>query len=61
MKDEVKGQLLLNVVVGQRVAILELFPSKDETLLVRGMLHLSHCLDHMTSTDERRATHPFLP
>ncbi|KIM75919.1 hypothetical protein PILCRDRAFT_13128 [Piloderma croceum F 1598] len=49
-EDEVKGRLLLNVVVGQCAAILELFPGKDETLLVRGMLHLSPCLDHMTST-----------
>jgi hypothetical protein len=31
-----KGRLLLNVVVGQRAAILELFAGKDETLLIRG-------------------------
>ncbi|KIM81377.1 hypothetical protein PILCRDRAFT_8744 [Piloderma croceum F 1598] len=44
-EDKVKGRLHLNVVVGQCVAILKLFPGKDETLLVRGILYLSHCLD----------------
>jgi hypothetical protein len=32
---EVKGGLLLNVVIAQGAAILELFASEDETLLVR--------------------------
>ena len=31
-----KGALLLDVVVGERAAILELLPSEDKTLLVRG-------------------------
>ena len=31
-----KGRLLLNVVVRQRAAILELFAGKDKTLLIRG-------------------------
>ena len=31
-----KGRLLLNVVVGQSAAILELLASEDKTLLVRG-------------------------
>ena len=34
-KNEVKGRLLLDVVVGERAAIFELFPGKDQTLLVR--------------------------
>lgn len=29
-----EGALLLDVVIGQRAAILELFPSEDEALLV---------------------------
>ena len=33
---QVEGALLLNIVVRERAAILELLPSKDETLLVRG-------------------------
>jgi len=32
----VQGRLFLNVVVGQGAAILKLFASKDETLLIRG-------------------------
>ena len=35
-EDEMKGRLLLNVVVGQRAAILELFAGKDKTLLIGG-------------------------
>ena len=35
-RTEVKGRLLLNVVVRQRAPILELLTSEDETLLVRG-------------------------
>ena len=31
-----KGRLLLNVVVGQRAAILELFAGEDKTLLIGG-------------------------
>merc|ERR1712167_474380 len=34
-EDEVKGRLLLNIIVLERAAILELLPSEDETLLVR--------------------------
>ena len=30
-----KSRLLLDVVVGQSTAVLKLFPSKDETLLIR--------------------------
>jgi hypothetical protein len=58
-EDKVKGRLRLSVVVRQCAAILELFPGKDETLLVRGILYLSHWLDHTTRT-ECRATHPSL-
>jgi hypothetical protein len=35
-EDKVKGGLLLNVVIGQGTAILELLASKDQALLVRG-------------------------
>ena len=34
-KDEVKGALLLDVVVGKGTAILELLASEDKTLLIR--------------------------
>ena len=33
-KDQVKGRLFLDVVVGKSSAVLELFSSEDETLLV---------------------------
>ena len=33
-KNEVKGRLLLDVVVGESAAIFQLLPSKDQTLLV---------------------------
>ena len=35
-KDEVKGGLLLDVVVGKGATILELLSGEDETLLIRG-------------------------
>ena len=35
-QDQVQGALLLDVVVGEGAAVLQLLPSKDETLLVRG-------------------------
>ena len=35
-KDEVKGGLLLDVVVGKGAPVLELLSGEDETLLVRG-------------------------
>lgn len=35
-EDEVKGRLLLDVVVREGAAVLELLASEDETLLVRG-------------------------
>ena len=35
-KDEVKGRLLLDIVVGKSSAILQLLSSEDQTLLVRG-------------------------
>ena len=35
-KDEVEGRLLLNVVVREGAAILELLARKDKTLLIRG-------------------------
>jgi hypothetical protein len=34
-ENQVKSRFLLNVVVGERTAVLELFASKDKTLLVR--------------------------
>ena len=34
-KNEVKGRLLLDVVVGESAAIFQLLPGKDQTLLVR--------------------------
>ena len=34
-QDQVQGALLLDVVVGQGASVLQLLPSKDETLLVR--------------------------
>lgn len=33
-QHQVKGRLLLNVVVGEGTSVLELLPSEDETLLV---------------------------
>jgi len=46
-KNQVKSRLLLNIVVGQGTAILELLASEDETLLVWGnaLLVLDFCLD----------------
>ncbi|KAL8136444.1 hypothetical protein V2J09_002445 [Rumex salicifolius] len=46
-EDKVEGGLLLNIVVGESTAILELLPGKDETLLVRGnaLLVLNLSLD----------------
>ena len=35
-ENQVKGGLLLDVVVGQRAPILKLFAGEDESLLVRG-------------------------
>ena len=35
-EDQVKGRLLLDVVVGEGAAVLELFAGEDEALLVRG-------------------------
>lgn len=35
-EDEVKGRLLLNVVVAKGSAVLELLTSEDESLLIRG-------------------------
>ena len=35
-KDQVKSRLLLDVVVTQGAAILQLLSSKDKTLLIRG-------------------------
>merc|ERR1711977_631041 len=35
-EDQVKGGLLLDVVVGESTAIFELLSGKDQTLLVRG-------------------------
>ena len=46
-KDEVECGLLLNVIIGQSTPILELLPSKDQTLLVGrdALLVLNLCLD----------------
>jgi len=46
-KDQVKGRLLLDVVVGQSAAVLQLLASEDETLLVwrDALLVLDLCLD----------------
>ena len=51
-----KGGFLLDVVVAQRAAVLELFPGEDETLLVWGdtflVLDLGlHVLDGVTGLD----------
>ena len=35
-ENQVEGGLLLDVVVGQRAPVLQLFAGKDESLLVRG-------------------------
>jgi hypothetical protein len=35
-EDEMQGRLLLDVVVGERAAVLELLAGEDEALLVRG-------------------------
>jgi hypothetical protein len=42
-EDEMKGQLLLNVVVGQCASILELFPGENKTLLARASGPRSTC------------------
>lgn len=46
-QDEMKGGLLLNVVVGQSAAVFKLFTSEDQTLLVRRntLFILDLCLD----------------
>jgi len=46
-EDEVKGRLLLDIVVREGAAILKLFASKDEVLLVRWdtLLALNLCFD----------------
>jgi hypothetical protein len=49
-EDEVKSRLLLNVVIRQRV----------RRCWSGGILHLYHYLDHITSAEERRTTHPSL-
>ena len=50
-EDEVKGGLLLDVVVAQSAAILELLAGEDETLLIRGntFLVLDLLLDILNS------------
>jgi hypothetical protein len=35
-EDEVKSRLLLNVVITQSATIFQLFPSKDQSLLIGG-------------------------
>ena len=35
-EDQVEGRLLLDVVIGEGTAVLELLPGEDKTLLVRG-------------------------
>jgi len=35
-QDEMKRRLLLDVVVGQRASVFQLFPGEDESLLIRG-------------------------
>jgi hypothetical protein len=42
-EDEVKGRLLLDVVVRKSAAILELLTSEDQALLVRGNTLLVWC------------------
>jgi len=50
-KDEVKGGLLLDVVVGQGTAVFELLSGKDQTLLVwrNALLVLDLALDVVNS------------
>ena len=55
-KDQVESRLLLDVVVGEGAAILELLPSEDKTLLVRGNAFLVldlllHSLDSVGGLD----------
>merc|ERR1711939_624178 len=55
-EDEVEGGLLLDVVVGQGAAVLELLAGKDEALLVRGdallvLNLLLHVLDRVRALD----------
>ena len=52
-EDEMEGRLLLDVVVGERSAVLELLSSEDESLLIRGnsflVLNLGlHILDSVS-------------
>ena len=48
-QHQVEGRLLLDVVVGEGAAILELLARKDQALLVRGdaLLVLDLALDHI--------------
>jgi len=53
-QNQVKGGLLLDVVVAQGAAILQLLASKDETLLVRGDAYTRHA-DASTPTNGKTA------
>ena len=58
-EDQVKGRLLLDVVVGEGAAVLELFAGEDEALLVRGdallvLDLLLHVIDRVGRLDVER-------
>ncbi|KAI3420090.1 hypothetical protein GPALN_016269 [Globodera pallida] len=62
-KDQVKSGLLLNVVVGHRAAIFELFAGKDQPLLIRRdallvldlRLHVVNCVRTLHLQSDRFA------
>jgi streptomycin 6-kinase len=60
-QDEVQGALLLDVVVGEGAAVLELLAGEDQALLVRGDTLLVCKEGLLIDRDEgslRRGTHP---
>ena len=58
-QDQVKGGLLLDVVVGQRAAILELLASKNQALLVRRDAALESTAAQSSRARQRERTPPY--
>jgi uncharacterized membrane protein len=62
-EDQVESRLLLDVVVGQSAAILELLAGEDQALLVRGnaLLVLDLALDIVCGACQPPVPIPFIP
>jgi hypothetical protein len=62
-EDQVQSRLLLDVVVGQSAAILELLAGEDQALLVRGnaLLVLDLALDIVCGACQPPIPIPFIP